>query len=182
MSAATTIGDEPLYEVVNGERVEVPHMGAVAGSVASMLAFYLNLIAVLQRLGIAVTETLFELRSGRPQRRPDLAYVAFDRWPYAAAPAEDPAAFAVVPNIAAEVVSPTTSAAEIEAKVDEYFRAGVQLVWVIFPVPRRIHAYDSPSQARILRETDDLDGGAVLPGFRLRLADLFAALVRPPQP
>jgi len=178
-SGSPAVGEEPLYEVVNGERVEVPPMGALAGSVASLLLYFLNAWAVPRRLGLATTEVLFRLRPGAPQRRPDLSFVAFDRWPYSAPPADDPPAFDAVPNLAVEVVSPTNSAADIEAKVEEYLQAGVELVWVVFPVPQRIHVYDSPTQARILRANDELDGGQVLPGFRLKIADLFAALIKP---
>ena len=44
---------------------------------------------------------------------------------------------------------------------------------------RLIYAYDSPEQVRILTEKHELDGGTVLPGFRLSLADLFASFARP---
>jgi Uma2 family endonuclease len=175
----TAVDEEPLYEVVNGERVEVPPMGAWAGSVASVLLHFLNAWAIPHRHGVATTEVLFRFRPNAPQRRPDLSFVSFDRWPYSSLPTEDPPAFDVVPNLAVEVVSPTNTAAEVEGKVEEYLQAGVELVWVVFPVPQRIHVYDSPTQARILRANDELDGGQVLPGFRLKIADLFAALVKP---
>ena len=79
----------------------------------------------------------------------------------------------VVPDLAIEIVSPSNSAEEIMIRLDEYFRAGTRLVWVVYPGTSKVYAYDSPTAVRILQAGDDLDGGAVLPGFRLPLAALF---------
>jgi Uma2 family endonuclease len=177
---APPLGDsDSLYEIVNGERREKPPMGALAGTVASFLVSYLNAFAFPQRLGFAISEVLFILRPDRPQRRPDIAFVSYTRWKTPPAPTEDPPAWDVVPNLAVEVVSPTNTAVEIEDKIQEYFDAGVELVWVIYPRHRRIYVYESPTQTRILLETDELDGGKVLPGFTLKIATLFEALVKP---
>jgi Uma2 family endonuclease len=82
-------------------------------------------------------------------------------------------AWDVVPNLAIEVVSPTDSVEELEQKIAEYFRSGVQLVWVVHPTRSKIHVYDSTTQIRVLSRNDVLDGGTVVPGFRLPLAELF---------
>ena len=50
--------------------------------------------------------------------------------------------------------------------------AGVQ-VWVVYPGTNKIYVYDSPTSVHILQVGDDLDGGSLLPGFRLPLAVLF---------
>ena len=57
--------------------------------------------------------------------------------------------------------------------MEEYFRAGVRLVWVIYPDLNQVYVYESPSKVRILHQSDELDGGTVLPGFRLKVAALF---------
>ena len=36
-----------------------------------------------------------------------------------------------------------------------------------------VYAYTSPTEVRVLALDDDLDGGDLLPGFRLALRDLF---------
>ena len=71
--------DEPLYEIVNGERVEVPSMGARAGRIANLLAFLLNEFARPRRLGEAMVEILFLMRPDLPQRRRDVAFVSAER-------------------------------------------------------------------------------------------------------
>lgn len=169
------VPDEPLFEIVNGERLEIPRMGALAGSVASFLAHWLNSFALPRKLGFAVTEVLLNLGVGRNQRRPDVSFIRWERWPYAAGVFEDPPVWDVVPNAAAEVVSPSNTANEIEDKIVEYFAAGVQLVWVIYPLLQRVYVYRSPNEATILEFADELDGGDVLPGFKVKIAELFAA-------
>jgi Uma2 family endonuclease len=173
------LNSDLLYEIVNGEQVEIPHMGRLAGLFASVLAHYLQAFGTQHKLGVAAVEVLFRLGPNQPARRPDIAFVAYDRWTTPTVLVDDPPEWEVVPNLAIEVVSPTNTAVEIQDKIQEYFSAGVQLVWVVYPRHRRIYVYDSPTQIRILLETDDLDGGTVLPGFRLNVATLFAPLTKP---
>jgi Uma2 family endonuclease len=168
-----------VHEIVNCERVQIPHMGAFAGMVASFLVTFINGFAMPKRLGFAVNEVLFDLGLNRQQRRPDLAYISWDRWKTLPVAGEDPPAWDVVPNIMGEAVSPTNTAEEIEVKILEYFAAGVQLVWVIYPRQERIYVYESPTKVHVLQMGDELDGGAVLPGFRVKLDDLFGAINKP---
>ena len=86
-------------------------------------------------------------------------------------PYED--AWDVVPDLAVEVVSPSDIAQNLLGKVKEYFQAGVRLVWVVYPIQRCIHVYEAWNRIRVVTETDELDGGEVLPGFRRSLDRLF---------
>ena len=76
-------------------------------------------------------------------------------------------AWDVVPDLAIEVVSPNDFAEELLEKIDEYFRAGVQLAWVVFPRQRLIYVYESLTQIRVLTAADVLDGGTVVHRFPL---------------
>jgi Uma2 family endonuclease len=58
------------------------------------------------------------------------------------------------------------------------FRAGVRVVWMIDPQTRTAAVHTAPEALTPLTEAQDLDGGDLLPGFRLPLAALFAALDR----
>jgi Uma2 family endonuclease len=170
---------ESLYEVIDGQQREIPPTSTLAGLVASVLAQYLGPFAVQHQLGIVAVEVLFRWAASRPQRRPAIAFVAYDRWPNPTLRGEESAAWQVVPNLAVEVISPTDLAEELLDKIDEYFNAGVELVWVVFPRHRRIYVFDSPTQVRILTDADELNGGEIVPGFRLSIATLFAPLDRP---
>lgn len=171
-------GVDSLYEMVRGCRVEKPPMGAYESLIASILGFYMGPFALQHRLGLVAAETLFELDAEGPlQRRPDVAFVSYSRWPEPTVPPG--AAWRVVPDLAVEIVSPTNLAGEIEAKIVEYFQAGVRLVWVIHPDSGRVYVHRSLRECQVLERTDELSGDEVLPGFRLPIAQIFAALTRP---
>src|SRR5262249_22456182 len=106
------------------------------------------------------------------KRRPNVAYVSYERWPRERQVPHGEA-WEVVPNLAVEVVSPSNSAVEVLAKIREYFQAGVQRVWGIYPTEELVYVYDSPTHNRILARDGQLDGEDVLPGFRLPVAALF---------
>jgi Uma2 family endonuclease len=107
-------------------------------------------------------------------REPDLAFIKSDRWPqdrpmpYRGNPVD------VVPNLTVEVVSPTDLGEDVVAKAHEYLRAGVELVWVIFPRLRQLYAYTAVGTApRLFTDTDMLDAGDLLPGLSVPMAALF---------
>ena len=79
----------------------------------------------------------------------------------------------VVPNLAVEVISPSNTAREILDKVEEYFRVGVERIWVIYPSQRLVYVYASPTDVRIVTEGSELMDESLLPGFRLPLHLLF---------
>lgn len=164
-----------LYEFVGGEWKEVPRMGSYASFLASYLDRRIGNYAEEHRLGYSMVETLFRLAPEGPARRPDVAFVANDRWTYTGIMASDPPAFDVIPNLAIEVNSPTNTGEEILDKVHDYFFHGVQLIWVVFPRHRLVHVHENPENIRVLSEKHELDGGTVLPGFRLPLVSLFSA-------
>jgi len=89
----------------------------------------------------------------------------------------------VAPDLAVEVLSPGNTPAEMKRKRREYFMAGVKLVWLIDKDKRTVVVYSGPETAVTLAEGEMLDGGDVLPRFRLELTRLFAKVPRtPPKP
>ena len=79
----------------------------------------------------------------------------------------------VVPDLAVEVLSPDDRPRQVLDKVGEYLQAGVRLVWVIDPRRERAVAYRSLTDVTNLGLDDNLDGGEVLPGFSVRLREVF---------
>ncbi|HZZ79214.1 MAG TPA: Uma2 family endonuclease [Gemmataceae bacterium] len=178
-SEDTDIADDELYEVIDGKRVRTPAMAAFATWIACELYRHLGNFANAD-LGRAVTEMLFHLPAPIDRdRRPDVAFVSYQRWAKNRPIPRQGRGWDVIPNIAAEVVSPTDIEEELDDKIAEYFRAGVQLVWVVYPNQSKILAYSSPTQIKVVLRDDDLDAGELLPGFRLRLAELFADAAEP---
>src|SRR5262249_13271362 len=95
-----------------------------------------------------------------------------ERWPRQR-PVPHAEAWEVVPNLVVEVISPSDKGNDILDKVAEYFRIGVECIWVIFISQALVYIYESPTQVCILTRADELYGEPVLPHFRLPLATLF---------
>ena len=161
------------YEIVNGQRVEKPPMGNIQAWVASILVERLGHHSRTHGLGRVVSEMLFKINpTGDPMRRPDVAYFSYERWPRARKISSENG-LDVVPDLAIEVNSPSNTADDVLGKVREYFQAGVLRVWVVYPSVRQVHIFESVTKVEILEVGDDLDGGDLLPGFRLSVAELF---------
>lgn len=167
---------DALYEVVNGRVVEIAHMGMLATSIASILVYLINSFSVPRRLGLAIGECLYQFRPDRPQRRPDVSFIAATQWPTNFRPDVDPPAFHAIPTLAVEVISPSNTATEIEEKRSEYFDAGVKAVWVVHPIGRTIHVWSNRDECRVISMGGTLDGGTAVPGFQVKVDDLFSAM------
>lgn len=82
----------------------------------------------------------------------------------------------LAPALAVEVLSPGNTREEMDRKLQDYFAAGVRLVWNVDPEARAVTVYTAPDRSCVLAEDQTLDGGDVLPGFTLPLRKLFARL------
>ena len=171
--AASRVGLGEDYEIVDGQVVEEPPLGAWEGYVATTIGYLLNGFVRPNQLGRVAGEVLFILRA-EPllQRRPDVAFVSAVRSPLTHR-FKRGAAWDVIPDLAVEVVSPSDTAAEVQAKVAEYLGVGVRLVWVVYPDQEEVYVYESPRVVRIFGREDTVDGGAVLPGFAMSVAEVF---------
>jgi Uma2 family endonuclease len=162
-----------LYEVVDGRIVEKPSMGSFETDIASVLVQLLGYFVRTHRLGKVVVEMLFRIDQAKDlQRRPDLAFISNERWPYNRR-APRGSVWDLVPDLAIEVISPSNQASEVQKKVHEYFAAGVRQVWVVYPDTYEIFVYDSLTVIHVLQRGDELDGAPLVPGFRLPVATLF---------
>jgi Uma2 family endonuclease len=113
-------------------------------------------------------------------RVPDVAFFSWDKLPGRVFPSKTIPALA--PDLAVEVLSEGNTPEEMERKLREYFLAGVRLVWMIDPRKRTAEVYTSPdAPTATFDERQALDGGDVLPGFTLPLAELFGRLPSAPR-
>lgn len=164
-----------LCELIEGVLLEKP-VGIVESRLAVFLGGLLNAFIVPRNLGMVTGEAgTMELMPGL-LRIPDVAFTKWDRLPGRRSPT-DPIPL-LVPNLAVEVLSRGNTPREMTAKRQDYFTAGVQLVWEIDPVARTVTVFTSPTQVTTLDLADTLDGGVVLPGFILPLQHLFGELDR----
>jgi Uma2 family endonuclease len=168
---------DALYEIVDGRIIEVPGMSAYASRIARRLSIAIESIACPAGLGFTCIETMFILDVAKNlRRRPDVAFVSVERWPSdRELPTEGE--FVVVPDLVVEIDSPNHLHAEVAKKTREYFRHGVRQVWIVQPETREITVQHSPKQVEIFEDGDILEGGSILPGLRVNIADLFSTAI-----
>jgi Uma2 family endonuclease len=162
-------------ELVRGELREMPPAGSEHGVVAMMLGSALSGFVADRRLGLVfAAETGFRIsRNPDTVRAPDVAFVRADR----IASSGIPEAFIPgAPDLAAEVISPDDTLYEVEDKVHDWLDAGTRLVWLVNPRNRSVTVHKSGPQVSVLKRDDVLSGEDVVPGFELRVAEMFAAL------
>ena len=163
---------DALYEVEDGVIVELPEMGVYAGIVALTLYNALHSFLLAHGLGRAVVEFVFVLDAVRDlRRRPDVAFVSFDRWP-ADREVPEEGDWEVVPDLAIEVVSPHDTDRQVTGKVRKYFQYGVRQVWIVRPLDKTVYVYSSPTSVRIYGTEEEL-ASDLLPGFQLPVGPLF---------
>ena len=100
----------------------------------------------------------------------DIAYLSAERLP-GVLPRSP---LRVAPDLAVEIISPSNKAIDIEKKIHQLLSAGTALIWIVYPDLRSITVYTVNGASR-LREDDALTGGDILPGFEVRVADIFPA-------
>ena len=101
-------------------------------------------------------------------RGPDVAVILQHR-----VPATRPRSFFMgAPDIAIEVVSPSNSASNMQAKVLDYLEAGTAVVWVLYPQTRTVVEHLSDGTIRLFNVQQTLQT-PLLPGFNVMVAELF---------
>lgn len=111
-------------------------------------------------------------------RIPAVLFVSWERLEGSGFP-EKPAP-ELVPDLAVEGISRSNTRREMESKLHEYFTAGVRLVWYVDPRDKTVMVYTAADQSTKLTEQDTLDGGEVLPGLSINLAEFFT-MPEPPK-
>jgi Uma2 family endonuclease len=141
--------------------------GKIAGAVVAHLRNHVERLG----LGTVLVEAGFVLQRGPDTvRGPDVSFVGFARLP----PDRIPEQFIPgAPDLAVEILSPSSRWTEVEEKVADYFAAGARLVWVVDPGERRAIVRYPDRPPRVLAAAESLDGEDVVPGFALALAELF---------
>jgi Uma2 family endonuclease len=79
-----------------------------------------------------------------------------------------------VPVLAVEILSPNNTVEEIDEKIEQYLEAGVSLVWIVDTRDRTVTIYRPGQEPEFVNARQELSGEPELPGFRVRVAELFA--------
>ena len=160
--------DDLDYEIVDGQR-EVKMAGARHGQIGARLTVELGIYLKQNPIGELYNgNTTFQI--GANERMPDVSFVSAARIPEEGAPSGK---WEIAPDLAVEVISPNDVWEKVNAKVREYFAAGVQQVWLVSQEGEEVMVYDSPTQIGVVTADEDLTSETLLPGFKLRVGDLF---------
>ena len=168
-----------LCELVDGVLVEKT-MGIYESYLAVELSRLLGNYVKEHGLGIVLgPDGMIRLSPGLV-RVPDVSYISIGRLPGGKVPRE--AMFGLAPQLAVEVLSKWNTRREMEQKLVDYFAAGVRQVWYVDPRPEEVRGYDAPDRFTVVGRQGTLEGGSLLPGFRLELKSLFAEPGQSPGP
>jgi Uma2 family endonuclease len=160
-------------ELVRGElRTMAPanHThGYLTVNVTIALAHYVK-AKNLGRVYAAETGFILE-RDPDTVRAPDVAFIRRERLPEAE---KTEGYWPGPPDLAVEVISPSEAYVDVEEKVYDWLNTGTRMVVVVNPRKRLVTVYRSISDMVILTDKDTLDGGDVVPGWTMAVADIFA--------
>ena len=163
--------DYGKFELIKGELTHMSPAGYSHEKIATKITARLILFVEPRRLGDVVGSSAGFRLNQRNVLSPDAAYVSRERKLQSNDPGEG--FFPGVPDLAVEVISPSERKARIRLKTKKYFARGTRLVWLVYPRRRAMEVYTAPDAMNMVKEGGALDGGDVLPGFSLPLADIF---------
>lgn len=165
--------DGQRYDLIKGKIIRMSPAQGRHGEIASKINWLVGNVVWPERLGRVYTAEAGFILAREPDALlcPDIAYVSAERLPPASAREQF---MELPPDLAVEVLSPSETARTSREKVDTYLDGGVEMVWVVDPVRRSVAVYRASGESELLSEDDTLDGGDVLPGFSVPVADIFA--------
>lgn len=159
------------FELVDGHPVET-HVSTLSSWVQGRIHRRVDEY-VGDKLGwVFTSSTMYRCFPHRPSliRKPDVSFLSGDRFRL-----EDLSRriISIPPDLVVEVVSPNDEAEELEIRVRDYLKAGVPLVWVVFPLARSARVYRADGSISGVEEEGSLEGENVLPGFLMRLKEVL---------
>jgi Uma2 family endonuclease len=163
--------DGQRYDLIRGRLSTSLLAGRRHGRISSRLGFLLTAYAANHGGEAYGAETGFILaRNPDTLLGPDVAYIRPERITH---DLPEDGYLPIAPDLAVEVLSPSNTRAEMAEKIDAYLTGGTVFVWVVDPVRKTasVHMHDCAVQVLGVGET--LDGGDVLPGLRVAVADIF---------
>jgi Uma2 family endonuclease len=160
------------YELIDG-RLREKGMGAESSDTECELIYLMKNWLRQYPLGrVYGSECMYRCFPRNPNRvrKPDVSFVRTERLPGGRSPR---GILEVAPDFAAEVLSPNDKAVELSEKLADYHSAAIPLVWVLNPDLRTVQVRTTDGVIREFGAGEELTGDPVLPGFRVRVADLF---------
>ena len=159
------------YELINGEVVDVPMPGYAHSTIQRRLAGRLGDFVDTHKLGDVMTELHSTLAEGSV-RVPDILFIRAEKVKQII-DQDKPLPFA--PDLAIEIISPSNTDDEMQEKLDQYFAAGTEVVWLIYPKRHEVVIYRANGTWQTVKADGIVEGGTLLPGFSMPVAAMFPA-------
>jgi Uma2 family endonuclease len=154
------------YEFYYGEIIKKPAMKQDEFYIANLLIRLFFQTKAFIEGGMLFSECDTYIDSFR-KRVPDLAFFTKQQIE------EGRKGVKIVPSFAIEILSHSEAADDVEQKIQDYFDAGVQIVWYISPKGKRIYVYTAPTEVKIYHGTMVCTAQPALPDFEIVVSDLF---------
>lgn len=174
--------EDGAFELIDGERI--PKLPTMQRHSTTIDTFFMALRVYCDQhdLGLVRAENTFILPERddpnwvKDSRTPDILFISVPRMAAyeAAVPDALDKPLVIVPDMVVEVVSPTDKYPQVLKKVSLYLDDGVQMVIVVDPLQRSTSVYYQDAPPQHLKADDTLDGGTIIPGFRMVLSSLFS--------
>ena len=156
-------------ELINGEIVEKMPIQLHA-FIVHMLSGFLFVFLQKNPIGYALVEARYSLPDDADNDRiPDLSFISKGKGPLV-----ETGAAPYMPDLAIEVQSPGQSDRFMADKAASYLAHGSRMVWLVYPDKRLVEIL-TLTDRQLLTASDNLEGGDVLPGFKLLVKDIFPA-------
>ena len=159
-------------ELIRGVLHETVAAGGEHGDIAGALIGEVRTYARPRRMGrVGGTDSGILLEQDPDTvREPDVYYISAENLPLDVRGA---GYYEVVPDMVAEVRSPSDRTAEFNKKIQMWLDFDVRLVLAVYPSTRTIAAHQPGRPTVTLGYDDTLDGSDVIPGFTCLLKDIF---------
>lgn len=157
--------DGKKYEWFDGEVVKFD------GMQKREYYIYMNLLRFfssknLLKIGGLVAEQNVDF-SPIQMRRPDIAYFSKEQELRMKEGNDEVPAFAI------EIISKNDVLNAVEKKLEEYFKYGVKVVWLILPELKKVKVYTSLNETKNCYGNDVCSAAPILPTFEMTVNEIF---------
>ena len=162
----------PWAELIDGEIVDSMSGGFEHSLVSGNFHALLREFVRAHGLGRVITnEAGLHIVSDLPRSRgADVAFISYPRMPKGK---RLKGFLRIAPELIVEVLAEKDSWKNLEDKIADYHRTGVEMVWVADPQTRTVKKFSRSGEQEIVHDGGELTGGKILPGFSVPIARFF---------
>jgi Uma2 family endonuclease len=163
---------EKRLELIDGVIVEMASSSQKNAVVASRIGYFFNAWVIPRDLGYVTGPDGGYTINVRNAYQPDVAFISKGRHSELSG-----VAFPIAPDLAVEVISPSESSNDVLKKVRRLIQAGTRMVWTVYPIDETVYIWKMADEGIVNMQSvgvdDTLDGEDVLPGFTLKMSEVF---------